>query len=78
MPLSKFIVQIYGVILEVGLWLTLLTAFVGGWRANGLIGALGLTLITAVLAAVFAGAFLDLNEIRDRVKAIETAQASRN
>ena len=78
MPLSKFIVQIYGVILAVGLWLTLLTAFVGGWRANGLIGALGLTLITAVLAAVFAGAFLVLNEIRDRVKAIETAQASRN
>ena len=75
MPLSKLIVQIYGVILEVGLWLALLGAIIGGWQANGFIGAVGMLIATAVIAAVFVGAFLVLNDIRDRVKAIEARQA---
>ena len=75
MPLSKLIVKMYGVILEVGLWVLLLAALVGGWQANGFLGAIGALVIVAVLASVLFGAFLVINEIRDRVKAIDERQA---
>ena len=76
MPLSKLIVQMYGVILEVGLWFLLLGALVGGWQANGFIGAITTLIGVAILASVVFGAFLVLNEIRDRVKAIELRQSN--
>ena len=33
--LTKIVVKLYAVILEVGLWLLLLVGSVGGWQANG-------------------------------------------
>lgn len=69
--LSKIVVKIYTVLLEIGLWLLLLGGLIGGWQAQGLLGAIIGLVGSAVFGAVFFGAFLVLNDIRSRVKAIE-------
>jgi hypothetical protein len=69
--LSKIVVKIYTVLLEIGLWLILLTGLIGGWQAKGFIGAIGGFVAAAIFGAVFFGAFLVLDDIRARVKAIE-------
>lgn len=71
MLLSKLVVKLYTVLLEIGLWLILLVGAVGGWQANGLIGALGGVIGAAVFGAIVFGAFLVLDDIRKTVKAIE-------
>lgn len=76
MPLSKIIVKLYAVIIEVGLWLVLLGSLIGGWQANGFVGAITTLIGASILAAVFFGAFLVINEIRDRLVAIERYKAS--
>lgn len=69
--LSKLVVSLYKGLLEIALWLLLVAGFIGGWQADGfLTGILGLV-GAAIFGAVFFGAFLVLNDIRDRVKAIE-------
>lgn len=69
--LSKLVVNIYTVLLEIGLWLLLLAGLIGGWQAQGIVGAIGGLIGAAIFGAVFFGAFLVLNDIRARVKAIE-------
>lgn len=69
--LTKLVVNIYTVLLEIGLWLILLVGLIGGWQAQGVLGAIGGLIGAAVFGAVFFGAFLVLNDIRARVKAIE-------
>lgn len=69
--LSKLVVNIYTALLEIGLWLLLIGGFIGGWEAGGLLGAIGGLVGAAIFGAVFFGAFLVLNDIRARVKAIE-------
>lgn len=71
MFLSKIVVKVYSILLEIGLWLLLLVGFLGGWQAGGFFGALGGLIGSAIFGAVLLGAFLVLNDIRDRVKAIE-------
>lgn len=72
--LSKLVVSIYAALLEIGLWLILLVGGIAGWQSKGVLGAVGGVIVAAVLGAIFFGAFLVLNDIRDRVKAIETAR----
>ncbi len=74
--LSKVVVNLYTVLLEVGLWLLLLSGFIGGWQAYGFFGAIGGLISAAIFGAVFFGAFLVLNDIRSRVKAIEEKNQS--
>jgi len=69
--LSKLVVSIYRVLLEIALWLLLIAGFIGGWQADGFFTAILGLLGAAIFGAVFFGAFLVLNDIRDRVKAIE-------
>lgn len=69
--LSKLVVSVYTVLLEISLWLLLIAGFVGGWQAEGLVGSIGGLIGAAIFGAVFFGAFLVLNDIRARVKAIE-------
>jgi len=69
--LSKIVVNIYTVLLEICLWLLLLGGLIGGWQAGGFLGAIGGLIGAAIFGAVFFGAFLVLNDIRARVKAIE-------
>jgi len=71
MPLSKIVVKLYAVLIEVALWLVLIGSFIGGWQANGFLGAVGSVIVSTILASVFFGAFLVINEIRDKVTAIE-------
>jgi len=74
--LSKFVVGVYKVLLEIGLWLLLIAGFIGGWQTDGLLTALLGLIGAAIFGAVFFGAFLVLNDIRDRVKAIEERSTS--
>lgn len=69
--LSKIVVNLYTILLEIGLWLMLIAGFIGGWQAQGFFGAILGLLTAAIFGAVFFGAFLVLNDIRARVKAIE-------
>lgn len=59
--LTKLVVKLYAVILEIGLWLTLLTGLIGGWQASGFLGA-----VFGVIAAAIFGAFLVLEDNRLR------------
>jgi len=70
--LSKIVVDLYSVLLEIGLWLVLLSGIIGGWQANGFFGAIVGFIVAAIFGAVFFGAFLVLADIRNRVKAIES------
>lgn len=76
MPLSKLVVKMYAAIIEVALWLVVLGALVGGWRAGGFFGAIGALIAATILAAVLFGAFLVLEDIRTRVRAIEQRPSS--
>lgn len=69
--LTKIVVKLYAVILEVGLWLILLVGLVGGWQANGFFGGVLGVIFSAILGAVFFGAFLVLEDIRATVKEIK-------
>lgn len=69
--LSKLVVKLYTVLLEIGLWLLLLGGLIGGWQNSGFFGAIGGLVGAAIFGAVFLGAFLVLNDIRDKVAAIE-------
>jgi len=72
MMLSKIVVKRYTVLLEIGLWLILLVGLIGGWQANGFLGALGGLIGAAIFGAVFFGAFLVLDDIRNTVRSIES------
>jgi ABC-type multidrug transport system permease subunit len=72
--LSKIVVNLYTVLLEIGLWLILIAGLIGGWQAGGFLGAIGGLISSAIFGAVFFGAFLVLNDIRARVKVIEERQ----
>jgi hypothetical protein len=69
MFLSKLVVKWLEWIIEVGLWLTLVAAFVGGLRVgDGFFGSLLTAVISTVMAGVFAslvfGGFIILADIR--------------
>lgn len=69
--LTKFIVSAYATLLEISLWLFLVGSLIAGWQSNGFLGAaIGLT-IGFVVAVIFFGAFLILEDIRKSVKVIE-------
>lgn len=72
--LSKIVVKLYTLLLEIGLWLLLITGLIGGWQAGGLFGAIGGLIASGIFGAVFFGAFLVLNDIRARVQKIEEKQ----
>lgn len=72
--LSKIVVNIYTALLELGLWLMLVLGLVIGWQAKGFPGAVGGAIASGIFGAVFFGAFLVLNDIRNRVKVIEDSK----
>lgn len=69
--LSKLVVNLYSVLLEIGLWLILVAGFVAGWREAGIPGAIAGVIGAAIFGAVIFGAFLVLDDIRKKVNAIE-------
>ncbi len=67
--------------IEVSLWLSLILFIVGGWSfrnpmtgEGGVIGAGIGFLVWVVVAVVFFGAFLVLDDIRQSVKKIESSK----
>jgi hypothetical protein len=75
--LSKIVVNLYSVLLEICLWLILLGGAIGGWQAKGFKGAILGIVAAAIFGVVFFGAFLVLDDIRNRVKAIESKKQSK-
>jgi ABC-type multidrug transport system permease subunit len=69
--LSKMIVNSWAMLIEISLWLLLLTSLIGGLQANGVIGAIIGLVIAFIVGSMFLGAFLVLEDIRKSVKAIE-------
>lgn len=74
--LSKIVVNMYTVLLEIGLWLLLLAGVIFGWQSQGIVGAIGGLIGAAIFGAVFFGAFLVINDIRATVKEIEKQSKS--
>ncbi len=83
--LSRIIVSAYAVFIEIALWLSLSLSIIGGWHFGyqeayldyqGVIGALSGLVIWFVMAVIFFGAFLVLEDIRRSVKKIEEAKSN--
>lgn len=70
--LRNFIVTAYQTLLEIGIWLWLLTSLIAGWKFYGFKGGLGGLLVGVVTAVLLFGAFLILGDIRDSVRRIES------
>lgn len=69
--LSKIIVNSWSILIEISLWLILLSALIGGWQTGGFTGAIGGLVGAFIIGSMFLGAFLALDDIRKSVKAIE-------
>lgn len=76
--LGRIIVSFYSTLLEISIWLILISSFAGGWYANGLSGAFMSLLAAFVFCVVFFGAFLVLLDIRQSVRTIEEKAKSTN
>ena len=80
--LSKIIVNSYKAFIEISLWLSLLVFVISGWSTGsspfggggGFMGAVIGAILWFVFAVVFFGAFLVLEDIRDRLKNIESSK----
>ena len=70
--LSKIVIKIYPILLEVALWLILLVGLVGGWQAGGFLAAVGGLIGAAIFGTVVFGAFLVLDDIRKKLASIES------
>ena len=76
---SKIIVKWLEWIVEIGIALTLIAAFIAGWNYGsgffgGLIAAVVSTVVAGVFCALVFGAFIVLMEIRTSVKSIESSR----
>ena len=70
--LSKIIVASYAALVEIALWLFLIGSLLAGWNiGDGAVGAIVGLVIGFVVAVMFFGAFLILDDIRKSVKVIE-------
>lgn len=79
MFLSKLVVKWLEWIIEIGLWLTLVAAFIGGVSVgDGFFGSLVAAIVSTVMAGVFAslifGGFIMLADIRRLLKEHTTSK----
>ena len=79
--LSRIIVSSYILFIEIALWLTLFVSIVGGWQISReffdgsiFVVIFGIA-VWYIMAVVFVGAFLVLEDIRQRVKNIEASKS---
>ena len=70
--LSKLVVKLYSVLLELALWAMLVVGFIVGWKEEGVIGGVVGLIAASVFGAVILGAFLVLDDIRKKVNANES------
>ncbi len=76
MVLSKIVVNVYAVLLEAALWLFLIAGFISGWAYKGFFGAIIGVIFFGIFGAAAFGALLVLNDIRDRLKNIESTKSA--
>lgn len=69
--LSKLVIKLYSMFLELALWLLLLTGVIGGAAGAGPVGAIMGFIFAAIMGPVIFGAFLVLDDIRKRLVTIE-------
>lgn len=69
--LSRFIIKSYRLFIEGMIWLLLVGAFISGWSARGIGGALGGLLLAFLFCVAVFGTLLVLLDIRDSVKKLE-------
>ena len=80
---SKYIVKWLEWIIEIGIGLTLIAAFLSGWNyGDGFFGGLILAIVSTLFAGIFCalvfGAFIVLLEIRTTTKNIDEKLSSRS
>jgi len=80
MIMSKIIVKWLEWIIEIGIWLTLITAFASGWAYGdglfgGLLSAIFATVFAGVFCALIFGAFIVLMDIRSTVLRIDARES---
>ncbi len=80
MVLSKLAVKWLEWVIEIGMWLTLIGAFIGGFTAGegffgSLIGAILATVTAGVFAALVFGGFVVLIDVQKNVRKIAAAKA---
>ena len=74
--LKNLLVNSYGILIEISLWLLLLFSIIGGAMAAGIQGAIAGLLGAFLFAVLFAAPFLLIEDIRDKVKRIEQSKSS--
>lgn len=74
MFLSKHVVRLYSLLLEISLWFTLIIGFVGGWGTYGFMGAIVGLIVAALFGATFFGAFLVFDDMRRNVQRLVDMQ----
>lgn len=78
---SKIIVKWLEWIIEIGIGLTLIVAFIAGWNYGsgffgGLIAAIVSTVVAGIFCALVFGAFIVLMDIRTTVQRIESSKGT--
>ena len=73
--LTKLIVTLFGGLIEVILWLTLLGAMIAGWMGNGFLGAVAALAGAFVFEVIVFGSLLILIDIRNAVQNLEKSKA---
>ena len=68
--LSRIIINSYAILIEISLWLILVSSIIGGWQAGGFWGAITGLIGAFVVGSMFLGAFIILEDIRKYVKEI--------
>jgi hypothetical protein len=69
--LTRFIVSSYALLIEVSLWIFLLGSLIAGWSFGKFMGAVLGLIVGGVVAIMFFGAFLVLEDIRKSIRTIE-------
>ncbi len=74
--LSKVIVNSYELLIEIAIWLILISSLIGGWSAAGFFAGIGALFGAFIFCALVGGAFLVLADIQKRVRNIEEKMGS--
>ncbi len=73
--LTRMIRELFEPLIEMILWISLVVALVGGWKANRLLGSLFALLIWLLTSVLFIGLALIIVDIRNAVKRIEDSRS---
>ena len=73
--LKKLLINSYGILIEVSLWLLFVIALVGGYMMNEVTGAIICLILAFLFSVLIVAPFLLIEDIRNSVRRIEAAKA---